>query len=139
MFILIKLIVFISTNFIIISNSGFKDTFYKYLKNNSEFEIVDIDFKNISNKRKMEKDIEDVLDEITIDDIITLSKIIYSLYSGDIDVNSIVKLTVRIIEILDSIPKNYNFVEQKRIMYNFQYSQRECEPSEGYAFALLAS
>ena len=75
------------------------------MRNKSEFEIIDIDLKNISNKRN--------IDEITVNDIITLSKVIYSLYSGNIDVESIVKLTGRIVKIASkSLPKQYDFIKK---------------------------
>ena len=64
--------IFLLISFNFISNSEWNETLYNYLWNNSEFEIIDIDLKNISNKRN--------IDEITVNDIITLSKVIYSLY-----------------------------------------------------------
>lgn len=109
------LITIVLLSFTFISNSGLNETFYKYLKKNSEFEIANIDWKNISTKRNM--NFEDALEEVTIYDIIVLAEVIYSFYSGNIDVDGIEYLVERTVEIglFDSLPKKYNFIEKKKL------------------------
>lgn len=127
----ITIILLLSFNHI--SNSGINETFYRYLKNNSEFEIVDIDLKKFNRTKRR-------VDEITPSDILLLAEIVYSLYSGEINPQALLKLGKRLIDLgKNSLPANYDFIKNNNIMYVFQFTQRRCEPSAGYAVALLAS
>lgn len=71
-------------------------------------------------------------------DIITLAKIIYSIYSGDIDYVEILKLTSKVVKLglFESLPSTYNFREKNKISFGFWLGKRICEPSAGYAAAI---
>ena len=86
----ITIILLLSFNHI--SNSGINETFYRYLKNNSEFEIVDIDLKKFNSTKRR-------VDEITPSDILLLAEIVYSLYSGEINPQALLKLGKRLIDL----------------------------------------
>ena len=108
----ITIILLLSFNHI--SNSGINETFYRYLKNNSEFEIVDIDLKKFNSTKRR-------VDEITPSDILLLAEIVYSLYSGEINPQALLKLGKRLIDLgKNSLPANYDFIKNNNIMYVFQ-------------------
>lgn len=105
------------------------------LKNNSDFEIINIDF-NSSKSREL-SDFMDTLEESQ--DIISLAKIIYSLYSGTPDWGEIASLATKIIKdglFSDGIPSSYDFIKKYHHYDNFM-QQRECEGAASYAVAIL--
>ena len=88
------------------------------MKNNSEFEIVDIDLKKFNRTKRR-------VDEITPSDILLLAEIVYSLYSGEINPQALLKLGKRLIDLgKNSLPANYDFIKNNNIMYVFQFTQR---------------
>lgn len=76
-----------------------------------------------------------------ISDMITLAKVIYSIYSGDIDYAGILKLASKVVNLglFESLPSTYNFREKYNIGLSFWLWQRRCEPSAGYAAAISTS
>lgn len=118
-----------------VHNFEINKTFYNYLKNNSEFEIIDIDF-NKSKSRELSNDLDTLG---IISDIITLAEVIYSLYSGTPDYSAIASLATKVIKdglFSDEIPNTYNFISETNIMTNFM-PQRKCEGASSYAVAIL--
>ena len=119
-----------------VNNFGINITFYEHLKNNSDFEIINID-SNMLKSREL-SNIEDTLDDIG--DIITLARVIYSLYSGKPDWQAIGSLATKIIakELLSDseIPNSYDFIKESYILTNFM-PQRKCEGASSYAVEIL--
>ena len=70
-------------------------TFYNYLKNNSNYEIIDIDFNSSQYKSRGLTNVNDIINDIS--DIITFAEVIYSLYSGKPDYQAIASLATKII------------------------------------------
>ena len=124
-----------------INSLTFNETFYKYLKENAEFKVVDIDINQVSKYRRMGRaddfDFKGILN--TISDIISFIEIIYNFATGNY-LDGLVDLVESSVSlgIFESLPDEYNLIKEKSSGYRL-YLQDYDESSAGYIVEYILS